>query len=90
MLEVAGSRPLLTRLSVGAWPARRVVIVPELYETLGEDKLREELQVSRTRNDQLIELVRQKRELVTLAGRVSGLEANVDTAGRIFYRRPAQ
>lgn len=84
-LNAVSSRPLLTTMSVGTSRARRVVVVPQLLERLGERQVREEILQWRERNDELIRLVNEKRALVVHAASASGLATETDNAGRIRY-----
>lgn len=86
-IDVSQSRGMLSALSIGTSMARRVVVMPGLYEQDGEIKLRELLHELRRGNDTLLGLVEEKRRLVRSAFAESGIDVGRDGAGRIPPRR---
>jgi hypothetical protein len=73
----------LANCSVGTSEARRVVIMPLLYQQQGEDSLRTILKELRATNDFLITAVVENRSLVVDMYAESGIEVGRDGAGRI-------
>jgi hypothetical protein len=86
-LELSRTQAMLWWSSIGTSNARRVVVMPGLYEQEGEPKVRELLLRLRRGNDKLLWLAEDKRRLVASAFAVSGINAGRDAAGRIPPRR---
>jgi hypothetical protein len=82
-LEMAPTRKALSSASIGTSTARRVVLVPGLYEQDGEERLRGMLRELRRNNDTLIEITDEKRRLVRAAFAETGIDVGRDAAGRI-------
>lgn len=86
-IDLSGSREILSLSSIGTSTARRVVVMPGLYEQVGETNLRELLLASRRNNERLVSLTQEKRDLVATMFANAGIDAGRDAAGRIPPRR---
>jgi hypothetical protein len=82
-IDLSENRGILWSSSIGTSTARRVVVMPGLYEQEGEANLRELLLELRRNNDKLVAFTQEKRDLIVSMFANAGINVVRDAAGRI-------
>jgi len=86
-LDLSLLRPSLANYSVGISPSRRVVLHPQVRQSIPEDQLRRDLHELRENNDVLTKSIHDIRNLIAKGFAMAGIVVARDRVGRIIQPR---